>query len=53
MAGLPGRAAAAGTLPETRRLIKEAVQLYVQALRENGQPVPEPSATADSVAVAG
>ena len=49
---LPGCIACGDTIEETRQLIKEAIELYVEALREEGKPVPEPTTTAGPVAVA-
>jgi predicted RNase H-like HicB family nuclease len=40
---LPGCVATAETEEEVRRLIREAVELHVESLRENGEPVPAPS----------
>ena len=39
---LPGCVAAAETKEEVCALIREAIQLYVEALEEDGIPVPEP-----------
>ena len=39
---LPGCVAAAETREEVCRLIKEAIELYVEGLEEDGLPVPEP-----------
>ena len=39
---LPGCVAAADTRDETEQLIREAIVLYLEALRENHEPVPEP-----------
>jgi predicted RNase H-like HicB family nuclease len=49
---LPGCVAAADTLEETEQLIKEAIQLYIEALRADGKPAPVPTTKARSVAVA-
>jgi predicted RNase H-like HicB family nuclease len=49
---LPGCVACGDTLEETERLIKEAIELYIQALREEGRTVPEPSTKAGRVAIA-
>jgi predicted RNase H-like HicB family nuclease len=49
---LPGCVAAADTLEETERLIKKAIQLYIETLRTDGKPVPEPTTKARSVVVA-
>ena len=37
---LPGCIAAGDTLEETEQLIREAVVYHVEAMRENGDPVP-------------
>ena len=39
---LPGCVAAGDTLEETKSLIVEAVSLHVEALAEDGLPIPEP-----------
>ena len=39
---LPGCVAAAATREEVCTLIREAIELYVETLREDGLPVPEP-----------
>ena len=39
---LPGCLAAAETRDEVCTLIREAIQLYIEALEEDGLPVPEP-----------
>ena len=39
---LPGCVAAAETREEVRSLILEAITLYVEALKEEGLPVPAP-----------
>lgn len=39
---LPGCVAAAETRDEVYALILEAIELYVEALEEDGLPVPEP-----------
>ncbi|MXZ63059.1 MAG: type II toxin-antitoxin system HicB family antitoxin [Chloroflexi bacterium] len=43
---LPGCIAAGDTREETETLIREAVSYHVEMLRENGDAVPEPRATA-------
>ena len=48
---LPGCAAAGDTLEETERLMKEAIELYIESLKEIGQLVPEPTTKAKPVAV--
>ncbi len=49
---LPGCIACGDTMEETEQLIKEAIELYIEALREDGQPVPQPTTKAGRVAVA-
>jgi predicted RNase H-like HicB family nuclease len=49
---LPGCIAAAETREEVVTLIKEAIEFHVEALREEGMPVPDPTSTAESVEVA-
>src|SRR5947208_4261010 len=40
---LPGCVATGPTLKATEKLLREAIEAHVQALIEDGQPVPEPS----------
>jgi len=49
---LPGCVACGDTLEETEQFIKETITLYIEALREDGKPIPEPTTTARPVAVA-
>jgi len=48
---LPGCVALGETREETLVLIREAVELHVESLREHGEPVPTPSTTAEKIAV--
>jgi predicted RNase H-like HicB family nuclease len=48
---LPGCIAAGETRAEVQRLIREAIQLHVQGLREQGDPVPEPTTGVELVEV--
>ncbi len=48
---LPGCVATGKTLAQVKRLIREAIELHVDSLREHGEPVPEPTTKADSVTV--
>ena len=43
---IPGCVAAADTLVETESLIQEAVAYHLEALRENGDPIPQPQTAA-------
>ena len=49
---LPGCVGAAGTLPELKALMNEAVRIHVDGLRRHGYPVPTPMTLVDSVNVA-
>lgn len=48
---LPGCVATGNTREETERLIREAIVLHLAALRESGEPVPEPGEWAGLVEV--
>ena len=49
---LPGCIAAAETKEELLKLIHEAIEFHVEGLREDGQPIPEPSSSIEYVEVA-
>ena len=49
---LPGCIAAAETKEEVLQLIHEAMEFHVEGLREDGQPIPEPSSSIEYVEVA-
>ena len=49
---LPGCIACGDSLEETEHLIKEAIELYIEALQESGQSVPEPTTRSGQIAVA-
>ena len=48
---LPGCVAAGESRREVLKLIRDAVRLHIEALRESGQPVPEPTSKSDVVRV--
>lgn len=48
---LPGCVACGDTLQETEELIKEAIELYLEVLKEDGKPIPEPSTEVGKIAV--
>ena len=48
---LPGCVACGDTVEETEELMKEAIELYIEALRDDGRPVPEPTTKARVLAV--
>ena len=49
---LPGCVATAGTREELLDEIREAIGFHIEGMREDGEPVPEPQATAAVVEVA-
>ena len=48
---LPGCVAVAETRDEVMHLIREAIKLHIESLRENGDAVPAPHSVAESVTV--
>jgi predicted RNase H-like HicB family nuclease len=48
---LPGCVAAGDTREEVENLIREAIALHLEALRENNQPIPHPGTWTDLVEV--
>lgn len=48
---LPGCAATGDTKEEALKLMREAIDLHIRGLREDGLPVPEPSTSAEYLAV--
>ena len=48
---LPGCITTGQTPEETERNMQEAIQLYIETLREQGQPVPLPQSLAKSVRI--
>ena len=48
---LPGCVAVAETRNEVVRLIEEAIEFHVDGLRQDGQPIPEPSSSIEYVEV--
>jgi predicted RNase H-like HicB family nuclease len=49
---LPGCVAIGETREEAERLIREAIELHLRGLREDGDPIPEPTSTAVIIHVA-
>jgi predicted RNase H-like HicB family nuclease len=49
---LPGCIATGATRAEVEQNMREAIELHVEGLRANGQPVPPPSTSASYVEVA-
>jgi len=48
---LPGCIAAGATLEETQQLIREAVEMHLEGLREDGDAIPEASTVTDYVTI--
>jgi predicted RNase H-like HicB family nuclease len=46
---LPGCTTCGDTVDEVRQNMKEAVALYIESLRQQDEPVPQPSTVADLV----
>ena len=49
---LPGCVATGATVAEVEQAIREAIELHLQGLRQDGTPIPEPSSQVDYVEVA-
>ena len=48
---LPGCVAVGESREEVRELIREAIELHIESLRENGETVPEPHSFVEKIAV--
>lgn len=49
---LPGCVAAGETIDEVRQLIREAIPLHIEMMRQQGEQVPSPTSLAETVRVA-
>lgn len=49
---LPGCVATGETIEETEQQIREAIDLHLKGMREDGLPIPEPSSSVDYVEIA-
>jgi predicted RNase H-like HicB family nuclease len=49
---LPGCIATGQTIEETEQQIREAIDLHLRGMREDGLPIPEPSSSVDYVDIA-
>jgi predicted RNase H-like HicB family nuclease len=47
---LPGLGVVGDTLEEVQQLIREWIELHLTAMKEHGEPIPEPAAKADYLA---
>ena len=48
---LPGCAAAGATMEETAELIRGSIALHLKTMREDGDPIPEPTTLTEWVTV--
>ena len=48
---LPGCVAVGETREEVLQLIQEAIEFHIEGLREDGQPIPEPSSSIEYIEV--
>ncbi len=48
---LPGCVATGNTKEETLQLMREAIAMHIDGLKEDGLPIPPPSTSADYIAV--
>ncbi len=49
---LPGCVATGQTIEQTEQQIREAIDLHLRGMREDGLPIPEPSSSVDYVEIA-
>jgi predicted RNase H-like HicB family nuclease len=47
---LPACVAAGGTLQKTEELVRAAIEMHLAAMRESGDPIPEPTTLAEYIA---
>ena len=48
---LPGCVATGSTVEETESLLREALELHLEGMREDGLPIPQPSSIVDYVEI--
>ncbi|HUH63987.1 MAG TPA: type II toxin-antitoxin system HicB family antitoxin [Terracidiphilus sp.] len=48
---LPGCVATGKTKAQVKRLMREAIELHIESLKQHGEPVPEPTTVADFITV--
>jgi len=48
---LPGCVAAGDTVEETERLMRDAIEMHLAGMREDGEPIPEPTTKAGMLPV--
>ena len=49
---LPGCVATGFTIEETEQQIREAIDLHLRGMREDGLPIPEPSSSVEYIEIA-
>ncbi len=49
---LPGCVATGKTIEEVRKRMREAIELHIAGMREDGLPIPEPTSLADYIEAA-
>lgn len=49
---LPGCIATGATISEVEREIREAIELHIEGIREDGDPIPAPSSSVQYVEIA-
>jgi predicted RNase H-like HicB family nuclease len=49
---LPGLGVGAETREEAEQLIRDGIRIYIEELRADGLPIPEPTTTAERISVA-
>jgi predicted RNase H-like HicB family nuclease len=47
----PGLGVAGNTMEEVKELIREAIEFHVEGMRQNGDPIPSPTATTEYITV--
>jgi predicted RNase H-like HicB family nuclease len=48
---LPGCVATGKTKAQVKRLMREAIELHIESLKQHGEPVPEPTTVANFITV--
>lgn len=48
---LPGCVAAAGTFEEAEALIRDAIELHLEGMKEDGSPIPAPTTVAEMIEI--
>jgi predicted RNase H-like HicB family nuclease len=48
---LPGCVAAGSTLTETESLMRVALEMHLEGMREDGEPIPPPTTVAEYIAI--